>query len=519
MNRPSTASMLVVLAGVVVGVIVQNAIPIGVFHDDGQYLILARSIAEHGTYRFDNLPGAPPGLHYPPGFPAFLALVWLVAPGNVQAFKLANAVLLGVAALSIYGFSRRVFALERVPAAAVAVVIILSAPFIWLNSLLVSETLFVAALYGVLALAFAQRDASPRWQTAIGAAAGGVALIRSLADPLGILFALERAWRRRWRDAALIAGGWIVVVAPWKLWLHAHAQGVPQPLVGAYGEYGAWWRAAVDAHGAAFVWATAKENLAQLPLMLAVLGWGSVPVLQWLCAAMVAALAAYGAWRARDAAAVALAYAVLYVAIVLVWPFEPDRFLWMLAPVAAAAVAATAVTLTRVARDAGGARRWVFGAAGLVVLAGLAATTSNALRTRPWERGLGERGDKGKAAARLASALPPAARIATDFDEIVHLQTGRTAVPALGLTASEYVYPRSAAEMAARLDSVVTTFGITHVIVADVPTLDAMKWLIAHGRPFAPIASDSGGAVLFARAATPRAPDSTDAGFTPSIRR
>jgi len=69
---------------------------VGVFHDDGVYAILGKSIATGQGYRFLHLPGAPAATHYPPGFPLLLALVWKIAPNfpdNVPAFLFANALL------------------------------------------------------------------------------------------------------------------------------------------------------------------------------------------------------------------------------------------------------------------------------------------------------------------------------------------------------------------------------------------------------------------------------------------
>ncbi|MDO8665355.1 MAG: hypothetical protein Q7J79_01995, partial [Gemmatimonadales bacterium] len=71
----------------------------GVFYDDGVYLALARSLAEGHGYRLLYLPGAPVSIHYPPLYPLFLAALWKLAPAfpaNVQVFRAANAVLVGV---------------------------------------------------------------------------------------------------------------------------------------------------------------------------------------------------------------------------------------------------------------------------------------------------------------------------------------------------------------------------------------------------------------------------------------
>src|SRR3954467_3495538 len=86
-----------VVAAIVFGVAMWASHPyaVGVFHDDGVYAILARSLATGRGYRYLHLPGAPAATHYPPGYPFFLSLLWRIAPdfpGNVGLLLLANAV-------------------------------------------------------------------------------------------------------------------------------------------------------------------------------------------------------------------------------------------------------------------------------------------------------------------------------------------------------------------------------------------------------------------------------------------
>ena len=68
--------------------------PVGAFQDDAVYTLLAKSLATGEGYRMINLPGSPHATHYPPGYPAFLAVLWRLAPSfpdNIVVFKFANA--------------------------------------------------------------------------------------------------------------------------------------------------------------------------------------------------------------------------------------------------------------------------------------------------------------------------------------------------------------------------------------------------------------------------------------------
>src|SRR5262245_12078008 len=52
----------------------------GAYHDDGVYVITAKSLAEGHGYRLLHLPGQPRQTKYPPLFPAVLALFWRLYP-------------------------------------------------------------------------------------------------------------------------------------------------------------------------------------------------------------------------------------------------------------------------------------------------------------------------------------------------------------------------------------------------------------------------------------------------------
>ena len=62
------------------GIAIVDALPVGVVADDSFYVILARAIASGEGYRYLNVPGHPPATHFPPGYPALLALLSFVVP-------------------------------------------------------------------------------------------------------------------------------------------------------------------------------------------------------------------------------------------------------------------------------------------------------------------------------------------------------------------------------------------------------------------------------------------------------
>src|SRR5207247_392209 len=119
-------------------------LPVGVFYDDAQYVILAKSLATGHGYRFLNLPGAPLATHFPPGYPAFLALLWRISPifpENVALFKFANALLLALAAQLAYRYATRTLAMPRGLAVAATIAGAATIPSLVLSSAIMSEPL------------------------------------------------------------------------------------------------------------------------------------------------------------------------------------------------------------------------------------------------------------------------------------------------------------------------------------------------------------------------------------------
>ncbi|MFI5209532.1 MAG: hypothetical protein ACHQ2E_03720, partial [Gemmatimonadales bacterium] len=75
---PTRAALLAGAAVLVAGLWALSAAPAGVYYDDGIYLILGRALAQGAGLRYLNLPGLPAAIHYPPGYPAILALCWRI---------------------------------------------------------------------------------------------------------------------------------------------------------------------------------------------------------------------------------------------------------------------------------------------------------------------------------------------------------------------------------------------------------------------------------------------------------
>ncbi|HEX6536391.1 MAG TPA: hypothetical protein VF041_17500 [Gemmatimonadaceae bacterium] len=319
--------------------------PVGVFYDDGVYLDLALALAGGHGYRHLALPGAPVGVHYPPLYPAWLAL-WSALRPPVAAWralawlKLGNALLAALAIVPWTRWGTKRLHLHPLLAAGCAVASVLLVPARAVTSTLFSEPL-AWLLLGLALLAGEALDSpsvesegadAPPVVTARGGrlplaavVIGLLPLSRSILLPFAIAAALLVVARRTWspaRRAALVALLLVPSIA-WSVFVSVHAAGIPTAWAGNYGSYTGMWRASwhdagdllgLAAHQVVSLWHTARGIWT---------GPGAVIALA-ACAA--------GLWRlARESRLAALGTAG-YFAIVLVWPVNPDRFLWGVLP-------------------------------------------------------------------------------------------------------------------------------------------------------------------------------------------
>jgi hypothetical protein len=408
--------------------------PVGVFYDDGIYFDLARALAAGHGYRHDALPGAPAGVHYPPLYPLWLVLwSWLRAgvlgAGTIAWLKLGNALLAAAAVVpwSRWGIKR--LALHPLVATGVVAAGLLIVPARAVTSTLFSEPLGWLML-GLALDAAPDDDDVPRAGSAVRSAlAGLLAIERSIFLP----FALAAAWhavrRRAWRapHRVLHVALCLAPAVLWWAWTARHAASVPEAWRSSYGSYTGMWTgswsavrdlAALAAHQAASLWGTATRAWTTPGAVIALLA----------CAA--------GLWRLRAASAIAFLGTVGYVAIVLLWPAQPERFIWGILPLVmligalGAATALDAIARLSAARIAVAARI-ALAAALLLPTATCTRVTIAGYRHDGW---LAPQWNAAGAYAPLvawARHLPPDAIVLAPNDPLLANATGRRVAPAL----------------------------------------------------------------------------------------
>jgi hypothetical protein len=487
------SAVVTVAVALALGVFAMNPLPIGAFHDDARYLLLARSIAEGTGYRFVLTPGAPAGTHFPPAFPLVLASLWKIAPAfpaSETLFKLLNAFMLPLAAFATYSFARVRGGLAPWAACAVALAFAGSVPVLFLDGVLFAEPFFIAALMGALLLCErslrGQTDDRDSWPLyglafAAGVAIGGVTMIRTLGIALGVGLAVTLVLRREWKRLAFSMAGIGVLVVPWQLWTMMHGGEIPPIVSGDLGTYGSWVGAALHTEGNGFVARVAVENLKGFAILLELFDVAGV-MAAVVAVPLVIALA-IGARRLYRSAPVSVASAAAYLLVVLIWPGTPDRFLWPMWPLLLTGVAcgaseivkwSTVSTRTRIARGT------MLAALGVCALLFLKFNVGM-YGSRSWEEPDRANAKLAMAASETAAALPPGL-VATEFDAMVSLYTGRPAIPLLPLMAANYLRPRTPREAAAQLAEILDAYHPTFLLVGSSEALQAAT-LLAHAQP------------------------------------
>ena len=447
--------------------------PVGIFLDDGIYAVLARSLAEGTGYRYVNLPGAPEATHYPPGYPALLALLWRAwpaFPANVVLLKGANAVLMALAVPGLAALARR--RLDLSPLAAVVAVALLSLgiPLLTFATTLFSEPLFLALLGPTLLLAERAAEGERRRDAFVaGLLCGVIFLVRTVGAGAGVALVATLAWRRRFAAAAAAAAAFALCVLPWQLWVALHDSALPAALAGNYGSYSGWLMDGWRDGGVQFLLASMRKTVSSMWTVIGVLVAPSpLRGVAALSAATALACFALGALRLGRRAPVTASFIAFYLAIVLVWPFAPYRFVWGLWPLLGLVTAAGVAILWRwrptVAR---GLPRHAALACVTLAIAGHALFNVRGYARRSWERTQRAESEAAMVSAGWISRhVPREAVVASEYGPLVWLYTGRRAVPTGSLLAREYVTPLTVEQSAREASEIIALYGVRYLVVA-----------------------------------------------------
>ena len=473
MNRErATAALLAALAACFAAWILHGvaaAAPVGSFYDDGFYVALARSMATGGGFHTANLPGSPPSTHYPPGYPLVLAALWHFAafPAVLETYLLFNALCMGAIAAGAYWLSRRVLLLSSAISVAIAIAGAVSIPPMLLGAVVLSESLFLALLLPLLAIAerVTQR-AGVRGAMLLALAAGAATLVRTQGIALLPAIALMYVLHGRRRESLAYSATFIFVMLPWLLWQHAYGSVVAPEIRGQYEPYSAWLAAGLREGGPGFLWQVIGLNLrSAMEIIVRPLAVSSAGIARAvaLLAVLATTIAGVVAWRRR--APVSLLFLAAYLAMVIAWPFSPLRFIWgawvLVLLLLGAGVHALRTEGPRTLRAIGTTAGVILFAGGLMFsIRGYALGWWRPVNAHDAARFT-------EATGWIASHVPKGDVVATESEAAVTLYTGRKAVPVTSFTAAEYIRHRTPAENVTILDRIITAHDAKWVVVMD----------------------------------------------------
>ena len=421
--------------------------PVGAFQDDAIYTVLAKALATGEGYRMINLPGAPHATHYPPGYPFFLSLLWRLSPSfpdNIVLFKFANAVWLSLAALGVWIFARRRLAWEAIPSALAAAAGTLAIVVLFVTGVVLSEPMFMALLFPALLLSERAADTgSVRLAAAAGLACGLLVLVRTLGMVIVPAALLALLFRKHWRAALAFSAATAVCLVPWQLWLSAWQHEIPPVLMGKYGAYGPWVARGFREGGIGFALDVAVANVQAVYRFMS---YVFMPMAQvWpraLAFAAVCAIAAIGLGTLVRRALVTTMFLAAYAVVILIWPFEPDRFILALWPLLTLCgmVGVVAVWRWRPSTPVRGLRHLLL-ISTAVVVAGFATYNVRGYRHQWWISVQRDAGQRAKPIVEwVAGGTNPSDIIMTDDDLMVYLYAGRLAMPNLAFLPTDYIH-------------------------------------------------------------------------------
>lgn len=346
---------------------------LGTGGDNALYIILARSLARGNGYRLANTPENVPFLKAPPFFPILLAPLTSPGGNNVRLLKSLSALSFWLAMLPLYYLVRPVFG---VLGARVLILLSITNPWLYRYANIVRpEGLYLLLSLLALALFASSKDRSARSLATLCLAALCAALAfltRTIGVSLMVALLVVLAWRRHWRGSLATVSVYAVVLAPWLL----HMWSLPADV-----RQNSYLRdliaSATDLHGLVALIAQlvhlghlALDNLPAYiaswagalfyaPTRLFDLATRYIPAFalaaNFLGLAVLAMLL-WGIWlslrRGIDPLGI---YVVGYMGICLVWPWQGEKLLVSVTPVAlfflAGSTCALDVLLTRLRRQ------------------------------------------------------------------------------------------------------------------------------------------------------------------------
>jgi hypothetical protein len=315
----------------------------GRFHDDSLYFSSAKALAEGHGYIIPSFPGTPPQTKYPIVLPWLLSWIWKWNSAFPENLKYATYLIefFGIWTLiASFLLLRKLPGLGEKPALFLTALLAFQPIFLRMSGLLMADVPFTALLITAFLLADRAIDRGGRvyFAIAIGAVAGLSVGLRTVGITVVAGFFLLALWRRAFRQGLVFAASAVVMIFLESLptlsqhpaiQLAAVPSGGPgwQQLYAYYTSYRTFWKMSVPSTHALLdlVRANFLSIVSSPGSFLAApleTRWSLISsVLTVPIGAGIIRQFKYALWKPIQVVL------VMYLAILVVWPWAPERFL------------------------------------------------------------------------------------------------------------------------------------------------------------------------------------------------
>jgi len=336
-------------------------------NDDAVYLGLAEAL-KHLTYRDAYLVGAPFHSMYPPGYPAFLALLDVLPGDRLSVLHGANILLVIIAIVAVADVVRTLWS----PVLGLTIILVCATnmELALTAGRVMAEPLYLSLTSGALWASVQSTRGRSRAMT--GLLAIGAALARSVGLTMVVATGLHWLFQRQWRAAAWFGLAALGSVGLWLAWTvfapdlpagRSYIADAVQPSdgyeVGVLGQIGVRLR----------------DNLSlyvprALPHVLGVPSIPGTPIDNVFWIPTLVVLITIGLAKMARAWPLAVWYVAVYCTLIAVWPWADSRFLIPLIPILITAIVVALQVLGL--RFAGRRHRLIIGLfVAVLVLAGV----------------------------------------------------------------------------------------------------------------------------------------------------
>ena len=309
---------------------------LGLFHDDGIYTVVGKALAQGDGYRIVSLPTAPAQTKYPFLYSSLVTSLWFLSPSfphNIAWLKSLNVMILVATFLVAVVFYRRYCRDSAITAWLFAVLVCTNPIVFGFTDFVLSDLLLVALALSALTFCRPAGDDNVSYARlfSLAAVTGLACLTRSAAVPLVFAGALHSYFYRGWRGAGWFFAVVLVFVAPWLLWLTVQSQ---QPLGSLFAYYRGYdTMGAQPSASAGYLSQRLSIILGNIRYLAGTFDLLYLSPLLPGFGFLVTVISAIGmALSARRAEIFAWSFFLASLGLLLVWPFHPGRYLAPLVP-------------------------------------------------------------------------------------------------------------------------------------------------------------------------------------------